>query len=82
MDIIRHTKQFVSRYHMRESSFIKLVNLLRHDITVHKARSRASTGGNDPLYPKLVAATGLRFLGGEYPKSLADIYGHVSLVNK
>lgn len=75
MDMLRHTRQFQSRYHMKESSFNTLINLLRDDIKVNEVRSRASSMGNEPIFPELVAAAGLRFLGGEFPKSLADIYG-------
>ena len=34
-----------------------------------------STGGNSPITPEMTLAVGLRFLGGEYQKSLADIFG-------
>ena len=71
----RHTNGFYCRYHMREVSFDKLVDLLREDITVDEIRSRASTQGNDPIYPELITAAGLRFLGGEYQKSIADFIG-------
>jgi hypothetical protein len=60
---------------MSEESFDKLVNLIRHDVTVDYTKSRQSTVGNDPIYPELIVATGLRFLGGEQYKSLADIFG-------
>lgn len=34
-----------------------------------------STSGNTPIFPELVCAIGLRFLGGEPVKSLEDIFG-------
>jgi len=71
----RHTNGFYCRYHMREVSFDKLVDLLRDDITVDEVCSRASTQGNDLIYPELITAAGLKFLGGEYQKSIADFIG-------
>jgi hypothetical protein len=71
LEQLRHTNTFQSCMHMKEESFDKLVNLLRDDITVDEIQSRRSTGGNDPIYPEVIAATGLQFLGGEYPKTLA-----------
>ena len=50
---------------MAETSFTTLVNILRNDITVNKARSQASSSENEPIYPELVTGAGLPFLGGE-----------------
>lgn len=71
----RHTGSFRSKYHMSEESFNRLVDLLRPAITVHYQKSMNSTSGNAPIFPELVAACGLRFLGGELWKSLEDIFG-------
>ena len=60
---------------MSEESFNKLVNLLREDITVDAMKSSNSARGNDPIYPEMIVGSGLRFLGGEAVKSLAEIYG-------
>ena len=58
---------------MSVSSFHHLVNIL--DIHVNEARSRASTGGNAPITSTMIVAIGVRYLGGEKRKSLADIFG-------
>jgi hypothetical protein len=60
---------------MSEEAFDHLVDIYRDDITVNYARALALTQGNDPIYPELVVGAGLRFLGGEYVKSINDIYG-------
>ena len=53
-----------------------LVNQIRDAITVNFLKSHQSTGGNDPIYPEIVAAVGLRFLGpGDSIAVLADLYG-------
>ena len=67
------TNGFQSRYHMTSNAFERLVGLL--DITVNEDRSRASTQGNDPICSRMIVAMGLRFMGGEKKKSLADIFG-------
>jgi hypothetical protein len=71
----RHQKSFESKYHMSEDAFFTLLELLRHDISVDFTKSRNSTQGNDPIYPEIILATGLRFLGGSSHKDLADIFG-------
>ena len=70
-----HTGNFESRYHMDLDKFNTLVDLLRPWITVDFRQSMRSTSGNIPIYPELVVATGLRFMGGELPKSLEDMIG-------
>lgn len=45
------------------------------NITVDEKKSRQSTGGNDPISPKMIVAMGLRYLGGEELKSMADVFG-------
>ena len=70
-----HTGTFGAKYHMPLPQFNKLVNLLRDGITVDAVRSSASTCGNTPIYPELIAGMTLRFLGGEKVKSLEDIFG-------
>jgi hypothetical protein len=71
----RHQKSFESKYHMSEDAFFTLLELLRHDITVDFTKSRNSTQENDPIYPEVILATGLRFLGGSSHKDLEDIFG-------
>lgn len=34
-----------------------------------------STSGNSPIHPELIVGASLRYLGGEYVKSLEDIFG-------
>lgn len=71
----QHTKTFESKYHMPLASFNRLVNLLRPAITLDYVKSINSTSGNTPIYPELIVAASLRYLGGEYIKSLEDIFG-------
>lgn len=71
-----HTGEFQSRFRMSEDSFETLLEVLRDSLTVSIKHSMSSTGGNDPIYPEIILACGLRFLGlGEDPPALADIYG-------
>ena len=70
-----HTGNFNSRYHMDVGKFNILVSRLRPWITVDFRKSMNSTSGNIPIYPELVVATGLRYLGGELWKSLEDMIG-------
>ena len=60
---------------MSERSFNQLVDILRPQVYADEFQSFQSTSGNDPITPEIVVAAGLRFLGGEKPKSIADIYG-------
>lgn len=70
-----HTKTFEPKYHMPLRSFSRLVHILLSHITIDVTKSRNSTSGNDPIYPELIVAIGLRYLGGEMVKSLEDIFG-------
>ena len=74
LEMLRHTKGFQSRYHMSEPSFNKLVNILRSDISVDVNQSMRSSSGNGPITPEMIVGAGLRFLGGELHKSIADVY--------
>ena len=58
---------------MSKKAFDKLVDILK--ITVDKLKSKNSTSGNAPISPLMIVAIGLRFLGGEKAKSLADTFG-------
>jgi len=60
---------------MSVDAFEKLVGLLQDTIHVNEQNSRNSTQGNEPIYPHMIVACGIRFLAGELPKSLCDIYG-------
>ena len=72
--MLRQTNDFQCRFHMSESAYKNLVDILEDDITVDEKRSMASTGGNDPISKVMIACMGLRFMGGEKYKSLADIW--------
>ena len=52
-----------------------LVNLLRDQVSLDEMQSYQSSGGNDPNTPEMIVGAGLRFLGGEHIKSIADIFG-------
>jgi hypothetical protein len=75
IEMLRHTNSFQSRYHMSESSFSRLIDILRYKITVDFAQSLRSTSRNDPIYPELVAGAGLLYLGGDPIKTLGDLFG-------
>ena len=72
---LHHTQTFSTYYHMSEDSFLILLEIIRDDITVDSIKSRNSTNGNDPIYPELVLAAGLEFMGGCAYKHIAQIYG-------
>ena len=72
-EMCRVTNGFQNRYHMSEQAYKKLVRIL--NIQVDEGKSKASTNGNEPISSEMIVAIGLRFLGGEKPKSLADIFG-------
>ena len=71
----RHTDGFQHRYHMSENAYNNLVNILHPDIAPNEKQSKCSTGNNGPVSAKMVTCMGLRFMGGEKIKSLADTYG-------
>ena len=75
LEMLWHTEDFQSRYYMSEPSFDKLVDLLRSQIKMDEKQSIRSSRGNDPITPEMTVGAGLRYLGGEYIKSIADIYG-------
>jgi hypothetical protein len=70
----RHKGDFVSTFHMTESSFHKLVDLLAPHLHVDEVKSRNSTSGTQPIDRTIIVAAGLRWLGGEPYKSVADIF--------
>ena len=74
LEMLRHTRGFQSRYHMSEPSFNKLVGILRSDISVDANQSMRSSSGNGPITAEMIVGAGLRFLGGELHKSIADMY--------
>jgi hypothetical protein len=63
-----------NRFRMPLEHFEILCDALRECITVDFLRSRNSTGGNDPIYPEVILAIGLRFVGlGDTIAALMDI---------
>jgi hypothetical protein len=70
----RHKGDFVSTFHMTESSFHKLVDLLAPHLYVDEVKSRNSTPGTHSIDQTIIVAAGLRWLGGEHYKSVADIF--------
>ena len=70
-----HTNTFSRRYHMSLESFEALVRILKIDISLDATKSMNSTSGNSPITPRMIVAMGLRYVGGEEVKSLADIFG-------
>jgi hypothetical protein len=72
---LRHTQMFATYYHMSEETFLILLKIIHEDITANYVKSMNSTRGNDPIYPELVLASGLEFMGGCAYKHFAQIYG-------
>ena len=71
-----YTNKFENRFRMTPEHFEYLLNAIRDAITVDFARSSNSTGGNEPIYPEMILAMGLRFCGlGSTVPDLADVYG-------
>ena len=61
---------------MTEESFFDLVGILESEgLVVDLLQSKRSTGGNEPITTVMIVALGLRFMGGEMVKSLADVFG-------
>jgi hypothetical protein len=60
---------------MSEETFLILLETICDDITANYVKSMNATSGNDPIYPELVLASGLKFMGGCAYKHIAQIYG-------
>jgi len=70
------TNKFDNCFCMSKDHFDFLLEAIREGITVDYLRSMNSTGGNDRIFPEIVMAMGLRFLGlGSTVPDLADLYG-------
>ena len=75
-DMLEQTGEFENRFRMSRDHFNILLDAIKDAITVDFARSANSTEGNDPIYPEVVLACGLRFVGlGSTIPDLADLYG-------
>ena len=73
--MLLHTNEFENTLHMSYEAFSILVDLIRPGISIDPMLSSAGSGGNDPIYPEMVASIGLRWFGGELEKSLKHIHG-------
>ena len=67
---LRHSGSFDVKHRMDEQAFDQLVELLRPSITVNTKRSMAGSDGNEPIYPEVICAVGLRWLAGEMERSM------------
>ena len=68
--------EFANRFRMEKHYFDRLLESLCDAITVDYIRSSQASRGKDPIYPEIILATGLRFLGlGSTVPDIADIYG-------
>ena len=75
-NMLLQTDAFEQRFQMPEEHVYALLDTIRHAIMAGFKRSRNSTSGNDPIYPEVVLAMGLRFTGiGSTAFDLADLYG-------
>ena len=63
MEMLEHTNKFEQRFRMSRQMFDDLVEELRVPLTVSYAQSMRSTSGNEPIYPEVIVAIGLRILG-------------------
>ena len=59
---------------MTERSFRHLLKILEDDLKVNIKQSTNSTSGNGAITAEMKLAIGLRYMGGEKLKSLADIF--------
>ena len=58
--MLEYTNEFVQRFWMSWQMFDDLVEVLRVPLTVSYAHSMSSTSGNEPIYPEVIVAIGLR----------------------
>ena len=74
-EMCHHTNGFFTRYHMEEDAIHELAFILRCDLPIYPLQSLRSTSGNEVITHLFIVCIGLRFMGGELTKSLADIFG-------
>ena len=75
-NMLLQTDAFEQRSQMPEEHVYALLDTIRHAIMAGFKRSRNSTSGNDPIYPEVVLAMGLRFTGIIITVfDLSDLYG-------
>ena len=76
VEMLEHTNEFERRFRMSRQMFDDLVEELCIPLTVSYAQSMRSTSGNEPIYPEVIVAIGLRILGpSDTIYSCADNYG-------
>jgi hypothetical protein len=76
VEMLEHSNEFEQRFRMSRQMFDDLVEELRIPLTVSYAQSMRSTSGNEPIYPEVIVAIGLRILGpSDTIGSCADNYG-------
>jgi hypothetical protein len=69
-----HENAFDRKYRMSYNAFNILLELLRPDITCNIVKSMNSC--NEPIFPELVLATGLRWLAGGSYLDQKDVYSY------
>ena len=57
-----HNNKIEQRFRMPLSAVNYLIDELREPLTVSVKHSVSSTSGNEPIYPEVIVAVGLRFL--------------------
>jgi hypothetical protein len=76
INILVYTNKFEQRFLMSWRMFVDLVEELRIPLTVSFAQSLRPTSGNEPIYPEMIVAIGLRILGpSDTMEFCADNYG-------
>jgi hypothetical protein len=74
--MLEYTNEFEQRFWMYLSMFDDLVEELRVPLTVSFTQFLRSTSTNEPIYPEMIVAIGLRILGlSDTMESCADNYG-------
>ena len=58
-----HAGTLEQRYRMTLDMLNNLIDQLREVLTVSFKHSLSSTSGNNPIYPEMIVAVSLRFLG-------------------
>ena len=75
MNRLIHNGTWQKKFHMSPEAFDYLCDVLREEVGVDERRSRCGSGGNDPVTPEMSVMMGLRFMGGEFKKSIEDFAG-------
>jgi hypothetical protein len=75
IELLLHRNEFTSTYHMEKETFDALLSILRPLITVDIIKANNSTSNDGHIYPELVMAVGLRWLGGGNQPDIRDWSG-------